>query len=1096
MLGSPQRVRFLLSSGADPNGVSATGFPMLHLAILGESTAVLEALVAARPDLEAPGPTGERPLAVAVRAGNRERARILVTAGADVDGADGFGHTPLRQAVTANDAEMVRILVEAGASPHTVDRLGSTVLAVARDGGNPEILAILETPGSSDAAPCSRVAEPDAARAASAMPRLATQVGHGDEIADVAVSADGRLAITGGWDNAARLWHLPSGRELRALHGHADWVNAVALSFDGALALTGSRDGTALLWDSSTGHRSIRLQHARGDRPIAIVAVALSADGTVALTATADEGVATWDTTACTQQRQLEVPGHVSTAALSPDARFVLAGTEDGTVGIWERATGNRVHAFSAHDGAVSSLTMSPDGKRLLSTSGALGYDSSGDNMAVLWDLESGAAIQRFGPHEEGVLNGLHSAAFVGEDAVLTGDSDGLYLWDTATGKKIAEAVDNLMGFSAAAIAPGARCVLAAGHGVAVLVDVKKAELCAQPLAGATSAITSLRPSRDDRALLAATGFAVAWDLEASREIRRFEVEEEPVGSADWVGDLVATGGSNGPARLWDLVSGGELRQIRRPRSVFSQVSFIPNGDLLLTAGGERFAFTEDLEPVDQDYSLFLWDRDGRQVARFEGDDHPVPSVAFASDPVRLYSAGFMTVREWELPSGRQVGELDFGSPAQPLALAFHPAHGGRLAIGTEELGRIGGPLRMVTLAGERRALDLTGAESSVRAVAFSRDGVVLYAGSDDGLIRRYDARTGLVLGEWVHGAPVTALTAIGNNRLASGAVDGSIVLWDAVRGRELVRLFSFPDGAWLAVDPEGRFDTNDFNGLAGVHWLLPEDRLSPLPLELFTRAYFVPRLLARSLADEELEQTAPIRDLSDLNLAQPVIEIRSIEVSQADPSLATVTVAVEAGFRPRKRPPPHAEDRSQVYDLRVFRDGQLVAAEPRVDGGNDSSSAPEGLAAWRSSRRIDLVDGRATVSLPVRLPTGRGGDTIELSAYAFNEDRVKSETARKPIHLPGTPRRRSGRAYVIVIGVGDNASFPWKLYTSWKRCAPSGEPAHPSSRVQRPFRAGGDSAAHFPPGGRPDRCFPVSGDAAHQGAYPHGLLASLWRWP
>ena len=50
-----------------------------------------------------------------------------------------------------------------------------------------------------------------------------------------------------------KVWDLTSGQELRTLTGHADWVNSVAVSADGRLALSGSSDTTVKVWDLRSG---------------------------------------------------------------------------------------------------------------------------------------------------------------------------------------------------------------------------------------------------------------------------------------------------------------------------------------------------------------------------------------------------------------------------------------------------------------------------------------------------------------------------------------------------------------------------------------------------------------------------------------------------------------------------------------------------------------------------------------------------------------------------------------------------------------------------------------------------------------------------
>src|SRR5262249_2923941 len=78
--------------------------------------------------------------------------------------------------------------------------------------------------------------------------------GHTALVQSVACLADGRRALSGGFDKAVRLWDLATGRELRRLDGHPGFVLAVAVSPDGRRALAGlgfnpGRDYGLRLWD-------------------------------------------------------------------------------------------------------------------------------------------------------------------------------------------------------------------------------------------------------------------------------------------------------------------------------------------------------------------------------------------------------------------------------------------------------------------------------------------------------------------------------------------------------------------------------------------------------------------------------------------------------------------------------------------------------------------------------------------------------------------------------------------------------------------------------------------------------------------------------
>ena len=105
-----------------------------------------------------------------------------------------------------------------------------------------------------------------------------------------AITADGRIALTGRWDGLTRAWDTASGKPLGPYIRHQSIVSAVAFSGDGKLALTASEDGIVQLWDTSTGKLvGPRLQ----DRGV-VRAVALSTDASISLIAAVDKPMVVW----------------------------------------------------------------------------------------------------------------------------------------------------------------------------------------------------------------------------------------------------------------------------------------------------------------------------------------------------------------------------------------------------------------------------------------------------------------------------------------------------------------------------------------------------------------------------------------------------------------------------------------------------------------------------------------------------------------------------------------------------------------------------------------------------------------------------------
>ena len=141
----------------------------------------------------------------------------------------------------------------------------------------------------------------------------------------MALSADGRLAVSASDDKILKIWNPRHTRELRALKGHSARVNGVAMSADGQLAVSASFDRTLKVWDVASGRELHTLTGHSGP----IWRVAVSADGRLAVSASGDKTLKVWDLTAGKQR--LTIKWERMSCAISPKGDFILSGAEDGT---------------------------------------------------------------------------------------------------------------------------------------------------------------------------------------------------------------------------------------------------------------------------------------------------------------------------------------------------------------------------------------------------------------------------------------------------------------------------------------------------------------------------------------------------------------------------------------------------------------------------------------------------------------------------------------------------------------------------------------------------------------------------------------------
>lgn len=107
----------------------------------------------------------------------------------------------------------------------------------------------------------------------------------------IALSPDGRTALTGGEDGDLYLFNVETGQTLRRFVGHNGAVNEVAFMRDGRSALSVSDDTLMIQWDLATGQPLRRFQ----GHLAPIVGLALSPDGRRAVTATGGDTMIIWD---------------------------------------------------------------------------------------------------------------------------------------------------------------------------------------------------------------------------------------------------------------------------------------------------------------------------------------------------------------------------------------------------------------------------------------------------------------------------------------------------------------------------------------------------------------------------------------------------------------------------------------------------------------------------------------------------------------------------------------------------------------------------------------------------------------------------------
>lgn len=459
---------------------------------------------------------------------------------------------------------------------------------------------------------------------------------HGKPVVGLALVGD-RLASVGR-DKVLKLW--PTSADGNALSAKIPSMpTGVATSADASCLAVPCEDGSVRLFaadltpsDSLDAHRG------------PATAVAFAPDGTLA-TSGKDRRIVLWNPAAKKIVREwiahsgtvrVEVKdptppfGAVRALAFSPTGHRLASVGDAGEAGLWDPATGNRVHSLGGHLYTVRAVAFSPDGD-LVATGGE-------DTYLKLWNAATGAeltnvmrqrtistafsrdgsrafsgsptgrlysyAVPAFSPDVEYPLsaNLVRIAARL-DAGPITGDASGqVRIWEAGNPvpKKSIQVGEGPV--RALAVDPaGTQFAVGCGND-AVLYDLDGREL--RRLRGHTGEVTALRfdPSGTRLATGSADKSVRIWNATDDRPIHVLAGHTDTVECLAFspAGDRLASSSDDHTVRLWDAASGTCTGTLKGHSMWVLTVAFDPTGRYLASGSRDRTVRIWDTTGVDK----------------------------------------------------------------------------------------------------------------------------------------------------------------------------------------------------------------------------------------------------------------------------------------------------------------------------------------------------------------------------------------------------------------------------------------------------------------------------------------------------------------
>lgn len=531
-----------------------------------------------------------------------------------------------------------------------------------------------------------------------------TFAGHAGGVNAVAVTLDGRYAISGSTDNTLKLWELASGQEVRTFAGHKGGVNAVAVTPNGRYALSASDDYTLKLWELATGQELRPFAGHTGE----VTVVTVTPDDRHVLSASVDDTLKLWELVSGQELRTFTGhTGGVTALAVTLDGRYAISASYDETLKLWELASGQELRTFTDHTGWVTAVAVTPDGRYILS--------ASEDCTLKVWGLASGQEVRTFTGHT-GWVNAV-AVTPDGRYAISASYDETLKLWELTGGQDVRAFTDQTdWEVSAVAVTPDGRYVLSASNDGTLVIWNPASSREVDVLAGHTRGATAVAVTPDGHHAVSASYDKTfkLWELASGQEVRTF------VGHTHWVtavavtpdGRHILSGSWDRTLRLWELNTGQSLRTFTGHRDWINAVEATPDGYYVISASADR--------------TLKLWElASGQAVRTFSRHTSGVNAVAVTPDGRYAISASSDTLKLWELATGQEMCAFA-GHTGGITALAVTPD--GRYAISasadrTLKLWELANGLCLATFH----------ADGPLRACAVAPDGRTVVAGGASG---------------------------------------------------------------------------------------------------------------------------------------------------------------------------------------------------------------------------------------------------------------------------------------------------------------------------------------------------------------------------
>jgi WD40 repeat protein len=381
-----------------------------------------------------------------------------------------------------------------------------------------------------------------------------------------------------------------------------------------------------------------------------VTSAAFSPDGRFVVSGSWDETVRVSDATTGTEHHTMH--GHedqVSSVAFSPNGQFIASGSRDNTVRVWDAATGTERHTMHGHNDYVFSVAFSPNGQSIVS--GSL------DKTVRVWDATTGTERHTMHGHEDRVF----SVAFSPDgEFIVSGSWDKtVRVWDAATGIERHTMHGHEDGLRSVAFSPDGQSIVSGADDKTVRVWDATTGTERHTMHGHENDVNSVVFSPDGLSIVSGSDDKTVrvWDATTGTERHTMHGHEGRVNSVAFSpdGQSIVSGSNDQTVRVWDATTGTDQHAVHGHEDAVFSVAFSPDGQSVVSSSFNK--------------TVRVWNATtGTEQHVLHGHKSEVPSVTFSPAGHSIIARSYNTLRVWDASTGMEQHTTPDPNPSPALA--------------------------------------------------------------------------------------------------------------------------------------------------------------------------------------------------------------------------------------------------------------------------------------------------------------------------------------------------------------------------------------------------------------------------------------------